>query len=777
VANIQQFFYTADSVNPRWNRPGDGEMYRIIDMQQREFHFFFKDDWRVTPDLTLNLGGRWEYYGLPWERSGMTAGVRDQIDGMRGVSRNLRWMDSWDNLRNFTPDYVTYGTQQIFIGPNSGNPDVPVYNKDLNNWAPHVGFAWQLPWFGRGRTTLRGGYSISYTSIGNFTAYRTNIALQPGQTYNYSYTGEDFCLSPTMRECYIDFSNVGNLLPLDMAKTGQFPMGHPDRVVSNHFPMTAALNLYDPNVRNPYVQNLNLSLTRTLNNFMTLDLRYIGTLSRKGVATHNLNTPNYFNNGLFGEFEKLRSGGFDLRSQTDFPILNSGIIPYRDDPNGSTTASLFAGTPTAASGLPMVFNDGLSGAEQLLFHQFTNIARGYFETVATNLRTANFHTTLTTAGLRPVLPPNEGAGQVLRAGNAPDNLIRANPQYTAVNVLHNRSRSNYHSMQTQFTLRPYYGLNFQATWTWSRNLTRGGYMDYRDGSPYAWEQTYGLSGQHRTHTFNIFGTYELPFGARGFLFRNVSGALQKAIEGWQLGWIGRLSTGTAMSMNGISTVWGTNRPVQVAPFDTKATGIRWVDTWDEGGEARGFGTFFDTEYTWIPDPQCFTPGIVEQGRTNIFAGGNTLMSGACSSGGSVFATAHLDALVVAVRDENGNLLPEEELRNHIVFQNALPGQIGNRNGSNLIYGPGTWDLDMSMSKSVEFMEGKRLEFRMDAQNIFNHARPTFGPDEPVYYGARNTGVSPPYVLLNDGWNRAFRFGMVNGKTGHRTFQARIRLSF
>ncbi len=39
------------------------------------------------------------------------------------------------------------------------------YNKDLINFGPAVGFAWQIPWFGKGKTTLRGGYQTTYIPI------------------------------------------------------------------------------------------------------------------------------------------------------------------------------------------------------------------------------------------------------------------------------------------------------------------------------------------------------------------------------------------------------------------------------------------------------------------------------------------------------------------------------------------------------------------------------------------------------------------------------------
>ena len=127
---------------------------------------------------------------------------------------------------------------------------------------------------------------------------------------------------------------------------------------------------------------------------------------------------------------------------------------------------------------------------------------------------------------------------------------------------------------------------------------------------------------------------------------------------------------------------------------------------------------------------------------------------------------------VAGYDDNGNKIPGQ-----IIFRNALPGTIGNRNGTNMIYGPGSWSLDMTMAKSIEFMEGKRFQFRLDAQNIFNHAEPLFNGTSPTYYGARVTGGANPNAALNDIWTHTYPFGYVNGKTGHRTFQAQLRLSF
>ena len=40
---------------------------RVKDYHQNEWGAFFKDDWKIRPDLTLNLGVRYDFYGVPWE--------------------------------------------------------------------------------------------------------------------------------------------------------------------------------------------------------------------------------------------------------------------------------------------------------------------------------------------------------------------------------------------------------------------------------------------------------------------------------------------------------------------------------------------------------------------------------------------------------------------------------------------------------------------------------------------------------------------------------------
>ncbi len=91
--------------------------------------FYGQDDWKVTPNLTLNLGLRWEYFGKP-------------VDANNAIgSFNL-------------------ATGQQTLSGQNGLPRSLVY-PDYKDFAPRVGFAWRA--FGSNKFSLRGAYGIFYT--------------------------------------------------------------------------------------------------------------------------------------------------------------------------------------------------------------------------------------------------------------------------------------------------------------------------------------------------------------------------------------------------------------------------------------------------------------------------------------------------------------------------------------------------------------------------------------------------------------------------------------
>jgi hypothetical protein len=691
VADVRQYYYIVkDGSNYRWNDINSGENLYVTDIRSREFAAFFKDDWKVTSDLTLNLGVRYEYYGVPWNNTGMTvalAGGMSSIQGgtsSGGGATGSTWMN-WLGLAPSTASETVYE----FVGPNSDHSDRAQWNKDYNNFAPHVGFSWQLPWLGRGKTTLRGGYSISYSPLNNFDGYKGIIATVSGVATRS--TGANSAAT------YVNLATVNNYLGTALNPTIQ-----PMQTVRG---MSSAVSVYDENIRTPYTQSINLSLTRQVGNAVTVDVRYIGTLARKQLSSVNLNTPNYISNGLYKEFDIVRAQGA-AANPADIPTLVSIL--------GPGAASMM----TTNYGVFSMVTYG-NAASQL--------ANGTYSGLASTLATYGY------CGVNCY-------------GNSYTGTIYTNPQFSSATLYQNEGYTNYHSMQAQVTMRPMRGLSFQTTYTWSRNLVDQGIGDYNTG-----ERRYYLATQHRSHALTTYGTYELPFGANGFIFRNASGAFKKAVEGWQLSWTANATSGIPASLSGTSSYWSISNPVLERPdlWDNKAGQVTY--NWNADGTWEP-ASFYGDKYQKVTDPQC-------SGVASALTAANLC---------TLKALVYLDPSAPIANPWDA---AASQVNGYIVVRNARPGEIGNMQ-PNTLTGPGRWTLDLAMSKSIEFMEGKRLELRVDAANIFNHATPS-GSADAYNHAARYDVINQPEFGLNS----TNPLGYIATKAGHRTFQAKVRLSF
>jgi hypothetical protein len=461
---------------------------------------------------------------------------------------------------------------------------------------------------------------------------------------------------------------------------------------------TQSAAVYDPNIRSPYVQSLTLALTRQVTSSLTVDVRYIGTLSRKQVGTIDLNEENWLHNGLKEALDIVRAGG-------ESDLIND-MIP-----------------PGALLGHPIFYP--ISGSEQLRLHpgSSTGLATGNYQTVAYMLGTDNGQ----------IDTPVGVQGQLLRnSGLFPENFVFTNPQFSAANWNTNLNHTNYHSLQGQVTLRPTHGLNLQATYTWSRNLGNQGITD-----PLNRALDYGILSNHRSHMLTTYGTYNLPLGPNGYLFRDTSGWVKRLAEGWQLSWISSLTSGVPASVNTVQSMWANGMPDLVRPdlFDTKGGHV----TWEPGSRD---GRFYGDMYVQVDDPQC----------------------------------DHVAASLQFTCREQLNALALAGDPSIIVFQKPQPGERGNFD-QNQLTGPGRWGLDVAMSKNIEFTEGKSINFRVDVHNIFNHPTPTgavFGTIFPIYsYDQRTYQIGPPSFNLNS----TDPFGYIGYKTDHRVFSAKVRITF
>lgn len=117
-----------------------------------EMAFFVQDDWKFRPNLTLNLGLRWTYFAPISATDGVLGNLEPDSNGQLGGAK-----------------IVTNKT---------------LYDKDLNNFGPQIGFAWTPRRFNE-KMVIRGGGGIGYDRLPN--ALLANARRNPPNGRNFGF--------------------------------------------------------------------------------------------------------------------------------------------------------------------------------------------------------------------------------------------------------------------------------------------------------------------------------------------------------------------------------------------------------------------------------------------------------------------------------------------------------------------------------------------------------------------------------------------------------------
>ena len=459
---------------------------KVRHWMQREVSVFFKDDFKVNSGLTLNLGLRYEFYGVPNERRGQTAAVVGRGAGLFGIT-GTGWSDLYQPFHQ-----AGKPTMIELVGKNSPNPDKLIYNNDMNNFAPAVGLSWSIPYFGKDKTVLRAGYSVGYERsslrmfnivVGDQPGLRTVTALRPTTAY--------------------DLSRM--TLPLTTA-------AKPLAEIPNLRAET--VRGFDENLRTPYVQNWNLSIHRQLPAGFNVDLRYVGNKGAKLIRGTNLNEVNIFETGILDAFKTIQAGGDSQLMDRLYngANLGTGVI------NG-TTVRAGAGLRANASTRAFFANNNVG--------DFAN----YLNTTAQN--TAAVGGLLRGAGLPDnYIVPNPQMAGANYTGNF------ANSNYHSLQVDATRRFSAGWMLESNFT------------WSKGIGEEEGSGQEmldsYRNGRDR--HQDKRLLSFNRKFVMRNSGTFELPIGPSKLLLGGSHGVIARLFERWQFSPIINISSGAPFSL-------------------------------------------------------------------------------------------------------------------------------------------------------------------------------------------------------------------------------------
>ncbi|HKT23620.1 MAG TPA: TonB-dependent receptor [Terriglobales bacterium] len=227
----------------RNNRFNDGAVYA-------------QDDWKATTRLTLNLGIRWEYYGV-------------QHNADPSLESNF-YLGSGSNLLQ----RVRNG--QVLTTPNS--PTGGISAQDFKNFAPRVGFAFDPT--GSGKWSVRGGYGIAYER--NFGNVTYNVIQNPP---NYGVIAlASGCGTPAPAGCTHGAGDTGTPIAIQTSTAG--PLAGSG--VSKPFPQTS-LRAVDPNIKTAYAQIYSFAVEHQVLPSTLLAVEFSGSRGEHLYGIVNLN--------------------------------------------------------------------------------------------------------------------------------------------------------------------------------------------------------------------------------------------------------------------------------------------------------------------------------------------------------------------------------------------------------------------------------------------------------------------------------------------------------
>jgi hypothetical protein len=214
---------------------------------QHEYGYFIQDAMKLASNWTLQIGMRYEFDGVPFERDGNLS--------------NLLYQQA-----SATPP-ITFQT----VGPGTGRR---LYRDDYHNFEPRVGLAWDP--FSDGKTSVRLGYGIFHDRI--FGNLFTNLKGNPPFVAGIQNLPN------------ADFSNgIGSLVTL-ATLLPPVTQPAPSASVPDQSLLTG-ISLLNPNLKPPYTQSWNVGFQRDIGHRMTIEVNYVGSSSHGLVRSVDANPP------------------------------------------------------------------------------------------------------------------------------------------------------------------------------------------------------------------------------------------------------------------------------------------------------------------------------------------------------------------------------------------------------------------------------------------------------------------------------------------------------
>ncbi len=465
-------------------------------LKNRPIAFFAQDTWKIFKNFTFNYGIR---YDIELTEQFEPSPFRDPLTGITLTAQDIQ-------------------TAQDALNVTQGFP------RDTDNWAPRLGFAWDL--FGNGKTVLRGAGGMFYDHPLLAVSFNSNIAdgSQQQQATLLPIGGP----SPTGlfnafqvfhgTVCGVQGSNpaiCGAAVTQAIARSAEYQFGF-QRFNPNTFtgfgPILPFTLHVSKDFEYPYAIQGNLAIEQMIGKDMSVSASYITVNARHLAHPQDVNTVN--TDALRENFRRFAV------NNPAFPGCTSATPTAPTCfPSNLATAAFFP-MPTVSNPLFTVVIPGLVAVNNTTGQRIVSpIAADFFRKLGPNY----FFVAAVTGGLvNKAIFDSQLPGTVRAPGPI-------NP-YSDVNAQVSDGNSSYNALNIELKKRFSSNMQFFATYTWSHSIDESSDLQTllkpQDNTNFRAESSDSLFDQR--HRFVFTGIFQAPDGWRS------DGGFKKFLHGFMV---------------------------------------------------------------------------------------------------------------------------------------------------------------------------------------------------------------------------------------------------
>ncbi|MCX6621315.1 MAG: hypothetical protein NTY38_09580, partial [Acidobacteria bacterium] len=231
-----------------------------FDTRYPEYEFYGQDTWKVRPNLTVDIGLRWELRLAPNTPANNLKVPNQAIVAGAAATNSAQWV--------------------------SGK----LFQSQYGNLGPSLGFAWDP--FGTGKTSIRSNYRIAYDRINMFVVASQILPNLPGAAV--AAINQDYGLAG------------GRLSGLPVLNA---PTKKPSELTTPAAYAAASNTVIDPNLKTPKTHQWSFNIQREVAKNTVLDVAYVGRRGYHLLGAYNANQVQIYSNGFLDAFKTIKAGG------------------------------------------------------------------------------------------------------------------------------------------------------------------------------------------------------------------------------------------------------------------------------------------------------------------------------------------------------------------------------------------------------------------------------------------------------------------------------------